>query len=348
MLEETYLYEEIHAQPRVIETLLQSERETINSLASAIKKRNITFVLIAARGTSDNAARYANYLLGAYNQLPIALATPSLFTIYQAPPRLKNALVLGISQSGMSPDIVAVLEEGKRQGALTAAITNNPESPLAQSAEFVVNLNAGEERSVAATKTYTAELTAIAALSVALDENPRRFSALQSVPQAVQKVLEVQQNIAQIVPRYRYMRACVVIGRGFNYCTAFEMALKIKELTYTVVEPFSSADFLHGPFAMLEEGFPVFTIAPSGALQEEMQHFLKTIGDVHAESIVISDNADLLKLGRMQIPLPVQVPEWLSPIISIVPAQLFALDLAAERDIDPDHPRSLHKITQTH
>lgn len=347
MLEETYLYQEIHAQPRVIETLLQSERETIQGLASAIKQRNITFVLIAARGTSDNAARYANYLLGAYNRLPVALATPSLFTIYQSPPRLQNALVLGISQSGMSPDIVAVLEEGKRQGALTAAITNNPKSPLAQSAEFVVYLNAGEERSVAATKTYTAELAAIAALSVALDQNPVRFSALQSIPEAVQKVLQVRQNITQIVPRYRYMRACVVIGRGFNYCTAFEMALKIKELTYTVVEPFSSADFLHGPFAMLEEGFPVFVIAPSGALQEEMQHFLKTIGEVHAESIVISDNAEILKLGRMQISLPVQVPEWLSPIISIIPGQLFALDLAAERDIDPDHPRSLHKVTKT-
>lgn len=347
MFEETYLYQEIHAQPKVIETLLHSEWGTIRNLAFAIKQRNISFVLIAARGTSDNAARYANYLWGAFNQLPVALATPSLFTIYQSPPRLQNAMVLGISQSGMSPDIIAVVDEGRRQGALTAAITNNPQSPLAQSAEFVLHLNAGEERSVAATKTYTAELTAIAALSVALDQDPTRLSALQSMPDALQKVLDARQNITKIVPRYRYMRACVVIGRGFNYCTAFEMALKIKELTYTVVEPFSSADFLHGPFAMLEEGFPVFVIAPSGLLQEEMQHFLETINAVHAESIVISDNSEILKLGRMQIPLPVKVPEWLSPIISIVPGQLFALDLAAQRDLDPDHPRSLHKITKT-
>lgn len=347
MLEETYLYQEIHAQPGVIETLFHSEWGTIQNLASAIKQRNISFVLIAARGTSDNAARYANYLWGAFNRLPVALATPSLFTIYHSPPRLQNALVLGISQSGMSPDIIAVVEEGKRQGALTAAITNDLRSPLANSAEFVLHLNAGEERSVAATKTYTAELAVIAALSVALDQNPIRRSALQSIPDAMQKVLDARQYITQIVPRYRYMRACVVIGRGFNYCTAFEMALKIKELTYTVVEPFSSADFLHGPFAMLEEGFPVFVIAPSGVLQEEMQHFLETIGSVHAESIVISDNSELLKLGRMQIPLPVKVPEWLSPIISIIPGQLFALDLAAERDLDPDHPRSLHKVTKT-
>ncbi|MGB9639627.1 MAG: SIS domain-containing protein, partial [Anaerolineales bacterium] len=180
-----------------------------------------------------------------------------------------------------------------------------------------------------------------------LDQNPARRSALLSIPDAMQKVLDAHQNITQIVPRYRYMRACVVIGRGFNYCTAFEMALKIKELTYTVVEPFSSADFLHGPFAMLEEGFPVFVIAPSGVLQEEMEHFLQTIGAVHAESIVISDNSELLKLGRIQIPLPVKVPEWLSPLISIIPGQLFALDLAVERDLDPDHPRSLHKVTKT-
>ncbi|MGB9672708.1 MAG: SIS domain-containing protein [Anaerolineales bacterium] len=347
MLENTFLFREIHDQPQVIETLLNSEWEMIKSLANAIQQRNIAFVLIAARGTSDNAARYAQYLLGAFNKLPVALATPSLFTIYQTPPNISNALVLGISQSGASPDIISVVAEGRKQGALTAAITNDPNSPLAKSADFVINLQAGEERSVAATKTYTAELAAIAALSVALDQSQERYHALQSIPDALQKVLQTRQQITQIVPRYRYMRACVVIGRGFNYCSAFEMALKIKELTYTVVEPFSSADFLHGPFAMLEGGFPVFVIAPSGVLQDEMQHFINSINEVHAESIVISDNPNILQLGRVQIPLPVHVAEWLSPLITIVPGQLFALDLAAERDLDPDHPRSLHKVTKT-
>ena len=347
MLENTTIFQEIQAQPHVISNLLDSEWAIIDQLASAIQQKKIGFVLIAARGTSDNAARYANYLLGAFNQLPVALATPSLFTIYKSPPNLQNALVLGISQSGMSPDIVTVVEEGKRQGALTAVITNNPQSPLAQTAEFVLNLNAGEEHSVAATKTYTAELATIASLSVALDRKPERIAALKSIPGAMQIGLNTQERIQHIVPRYRYMPACVVIGRGFNYCTAFEMALKIKELTYTVVEPFSSADFLHGPFAMLQEGFPVFVIAPSGALQDELEQFIKTITAVQAEAIVISDVPEILSQGRQQIPLPLHVPEWLSPLVTILPGQLFALDLASERDLDPDHPRRLHKVTQT-
>ncbi|MFZ5808716.1 MAG: SIS domain-containing protein [Chloroflexota bacterium] len=348
MLENTFLYQEIHQQPEVITRLLEREKPTLQELSSEIRKRKPAFLFIAARGTSDNAARYANYLFGSFNRLPVALATPSLFSIYHSPPDLSRAFVLGVSQSGKSPDIVAVLEEGKRQGALTAAITNDPASELASNADIVIDLQAGAERSVAATKTYTAELAAIAGLSVTLAQDSQRWGLLQTVPDYIQRVLETQDDIQQIVPRYRYMRTCVAIGRGFNYCTAFELALKIKELTYTVVEPFSTADFLHGPIALITEGFPVFVIAPTGAMQQDMHRFLLEVRQMRAETLVISDDEALLQLARIQIPLPKGLPEWLSPLLSIVPGQLFAMYLAAERDLDPDHPRSLHKVTQTH
>ncbi len=348
MLDHTYLYQEIHQQPEVISRLLREEKPTFERLSADLLRRDPAFLLIAARGTSDNAARYANYLFGALNRLPVALATPSLFSIYQSPPDLRRACVLGISQSGKSPDIVSVLEEGKKQGALTIAITNEPVSELAQCADYVIDLHAGEERSIAATKTYTAELAAIAGLSVCLAKSAPHWEALERIPQAMQRTLETEQTIRQIVPRYRYMRACVSIGRGFNYCTAFELALKIKELTYTVVEPFSTADFLHGPIALLAEGFPVIVIAPSGAMQKDMLTFLREVRRKHAETLVLSDVKALLELGRVQIPLPSGIPEWLSPMVAILPGQLFAMYLAAERDIDPDHPRSLHKVTKTH
>src|SRR4051812_37867962 len=188
---ESHLYQEIHEQPAVLESMLRQEASIIRQLAGEILKREINYVLIAARGTSDNAGRYANYLFGAFNGLPVALATPSLYTMYQRPPRLKNALVIGISQSGKSPDIVSVVEDAKRQGALTAAITNFGDSDLARQADFVVGLNAGVERSIAATKTYTSELMAIAMLGAHLAGDSALIHELTRVPDAVAKVLAV-------------------------------------------------------------------------------------------------------------------------------------------------------------
>jgi glucosamine--fructose-6-phosphate aminotransferase (isomerizing) len=274
MLDQTFLFQEIHEQPTVLATILEQEKETVGRLAAEIRARQTTHVVIAARGTSDNAARYAQYLLGAVNSLTVGLATPSLFSIYQRPPRFGNALVMGISQSGKSPDIVAVLAEARRQGVLTAAITNVPDSDLGQEADFVIDLHAGKERSVAATKTYTSQLAAIALLSATLADDSEMHSTLLQLPGTVAETLAMSDRIAQIAQRYRYMQHCVVIGRGFNYATAFELALKLKELTYTIVESYSSADFLHGPMAIVDIGFPVIVIAPSGEVLSEMQSFM--------------------------------------------------------------------------
>jgi glucosamine--fructose-6-phosphate aminotransferase (isomerizing) len=285
--------------------------------------------------------------MGAHNGYPVALATPSLYTIYQRPPRLRNALVLGISQSGKSPDIVSVVENAKRQGALTVAITNFSDSALANQADFVVDLHAGEERSIAATKTYTSELMAIAMLSAYLTEDAELQEALARVPEAMAQVLGVAPTVAQVVERYRYMTACVVIGRGYNYASAFELALKLKELTYTIAEPYSSADFLHGPLALIENGFPVIVMAPTGVMIPEIRDFVQVLRQREAEPVVISDDVETLALGRTQLPLKATLPEWLSPLSAIVPGQLFAMYLAHARDYDPDHPRGLRKVTET-
>lgn len=343
----SHMYREIHEQPTVLEQMLHLEEATVRQLVTRIQQREINYVLIAARGTSDNAGRYANYLMGAFNGLPVALATPSLYTIYQRPPRLKNALVIGISQSGKSPDIVSVVEDAKRQGALTAAITNFGDSDLARQADFVVGLNAGVERSIAATKTYTSELMAIAMLGAHLSGDKESQGELARVPEAVAKVLAVAPIVAQVAERYRYMTACVVIGRGYNYASAFELALKLKELTYTIAEPYSSADFLHGPLALIENGFPVIVVAPTGVMLPELRDFIQVLQQREAEPVVISDDAETLALGRIALPLKATLPEWLSPLTAIVPGQLLAMYLAHARDYDPDHPRGLRKVTET-
>ncbi len=346
-LETTHLYQEIHEQPAVLQKLLESQKGTINELAQAIRQRDISHVIIAARGTSDNAGRYAQYVLGAHNRLTVTLATPSLFTIYQRPPRMGNALVLGISQSGKSPDIVAVLAEAKKQGALTAVLTNIPHSDLGQQGDVVIDLSAGEETAVAATKTYTSQLAAIALLSATLANDSDLFSELEKLPNAVKATLAMQESIAQVAPRYRYMERTVVIGRGYNYATAFELALKMKELTYTIAEPYSSADFLHGPLALIDQGFPVIVIAPSGKMLPEMGTFIHTLRQRQAEVIAISDDADTLTLARIPLTLPVVVPEWLSPITAILPGQMLAMNLAHTRDFDVDSPRAIQKVTET-
>ena len=225
------LQSEIFEQPERLSALLANQRLAVEKIAQTIHKHDIRWVFLAARGTSDNAGRFANYLWGAQNGLPLALATPSLFTYYNQPPKLQNALVVGISQSGQSPDIVSVLTEGHKQGCLTLAITNEPASPLACSADLVLDIQAGPEKAVAATKTYTTELMAVAMLSTALSESKTGWKELAKVPGWVERILKQDAPIARMAERYRYMRQCVVLGRGFNYCTAFEWALKLKELT---------------------------------------------------------------------------------------------------------------------
>ena len=347
LLSHTHLYREIHEQPAVLRRLLAKEEATAQALADLIHGRDIDHIVIAARGTSDNAGRYAQYVLGAMNGISVGLAAPSLFSIYRRPPRFGNALVLGISQSGKSPDIVSVLAEARLQGALTAALTNRPASPLADQADVVIDLQAGEERAVAATKTYTAELAAIALLSAALSNSAEQRNALMAIPDAVAKTLSMNDAVAAAAPRYRYMQRCVVVGRGYNYATAFETALKLKEMTYTIVEPYSSADFLHGPLAMIEQGFPVIIVAPSGVMAAEMTDFARTLRERQAEVIAISDAADLLELARVPLALPAPVPEWLSPITAILPGQLLAMHLAHARDYDIDSPRGIRKVTET-
>lgn len=342
------LHSEILEQPDSLARLLSSQREAVEKIAQAIQLRSIQYVFLAARGTSDNAGRYANYLWGGQNGLPVALATPSLFSLYQQPPRLSGALVLGVSQSGQSPDIVSVLAEGRRQGCLTLAITNAPQSPLAQTADFVLDIRAGEERAVAATKTYTSELMAIAMLSTALNSSVEAWQELSRVSGWVEQVLIEEGEIARMAQRYRYLGECVVLGRGYNYCTTFEWALKLKELAYIIAEPYSSADFLHGPIAMVERGFPVMAVVPQGRVFEPLMSLLTSLKeDLQAELVVISNAQRALALAQSPIPLPDGVPEWLSPLVGIVPAQLFSYHLTLVKGYDPDLPRTIHKVTET-
>ena len=348
MIDQTFLYREIHEQPLVLSQLISKEKKSITELAKVINQGMISHVVIAARGTSDNVGRYAKYLLGASNNLSVGLATPSLFTIYNKAPRLDNALVLGISQSGQSPDIVAVLDEAQKQGALTVAITNDVNSPLTEKASHTVNLNAGPEKSVAATKTYSTSLLVIAMLSAALSSSQTSWDEIHRVPEAVSETLKLDQAAVDAATRWRFSDRCVVLGRGYNYATAFELALKLKELTYIIAEPYSPADLLHGPFAIVERDFPVLVIAPQGAMLPNINQLLFELHRAGADTLIISDDEATLKLGDARLALPCRMPEWLSPITSIIAGQLFAMRLTEIKKLSIDNPRGLNKVTRTH
>ena len=345
-IRDSYLYQEIHAQPERIFRLVE-QNQSVYALRDAIGEQKIQHVVIVARGTSDNAGRYAKYLLGARNQMVVSLATPSLFTIYHQPPNLAGTLVIGISQSGQSPDINRVLEETRRQNALTAAICNDPRSQLAQTAEYVLDIKVGVEHSIAATKSYTGQLAMIALLSVALSNNGEALARMQQLPEAMEAALTTSAAAKDIAKKFQDVQHSAVIGRGYNYATAFEVALKLKELTYTIAEPYSSADFMHGPLALVEPGFPLIIIAPTGELKQEFLTFLQSTRDLGANLVAISDDADILAKVDCPLAFPASVPEWLSPLVTIIPGQLFSMHLAHIRGIDLDNPRAIRKVTKT-
>ncbi|HZI63343.1 MAG TPA: SIS domain-containing protein [Thermoanaerobaculia bacterium] len=342
------LRSEIFEQPSVLARLLETQAGPARAIAAEVRRRGVGWVLVAARGSSDNAALYAKYLWGSWNGLAVALATPSLFTLYRTPPRLAGALVVGISQSGRSPDIVSVLAEGRRQGALTLAITNDPASPLAAEAALVLDTCAGPELAIAATKTYTAQLLAIALLAAAMRGDGDPSAELERLPALVGEALGLDSTIAEAAGRYPAMTQCVVLGRGFNYATAYEWSLKLKELTYVIAEPYSSADFRHGPVAIVSRGFPILAVAPGGAVFADLLALLaELVAEQGAELVAISDQEPALNLARTPLRLPAGLPEWLSPLVSIVPAQLFSYHLARAMGHDEEAPRGLRKVTRT-
>jgi glucosamine--fructose-6-phosphate aminotransferase (isomerizing) len=327
---------EIGEQPAVVARLLEAESGAIAAAAEEIRARRPRYVVIAARGSSDNAARYAQHLFGRFCRLPVALATPSLHTLYHAPPRYDDALVIGISQSGASPDIVSVVAEA--EGAVTVAVTNDAGSDLAGAARHVVRLHAGDEASVAATKTYTGSLAALAALVAAVAGDQAQRDELAAVPDALARQLERPVD----APPWRRL---AVLGRGANYGTAFEAALKLKELGGALAEPYSPADFMHGPIAVIEPGYPVLGFAVAGPALAGDVEALDAVRARGGVPTIVTD-ADVAAPGEAVLPLE-PVPEWLSPLVAVVPAQRLAVAAAEAAGVDADRPFGLEKVTRT-
>ncbi len=356
---------EIQEQPDAIRAAIAAATGPAQQIAAALRERDIDKIVIAARGTSDHAALYGQYLYQYLNAIPVMLATPSLYTVYHGSLRLDRSLVIGISQSGESPDVVETLASARRAGAHTVGITNMDSSPLALAADQALLCHAGPEHSVAATKTYTTTCAILATLAAMLPGGEAMRASLPQLPDLVSAALSTQETVAHVVTRYAYARHCIVLGRGFQYSTAREAALKLDETCYVIATPFSTSDFRHGPAALVQPDVPVILFAPPGRTADEAYELLRWLRDRDADCIVVSSDDRLLELATKAVPLAlptsavtpeseragvgaVSVDELLAPIPYIVPGQLFAHYLALEKGLDPDRPRGLSKVTRTH
>ncbi len=342
------MLEEIRQQPASLERAITGELRSVERLKKLFARRRPRLVVMAARGTSDNAAQFGRYVIEITTGIPVSLAAPSVSTLYEARLDYRDTLVVALSQSGESTDTNCVLSRAREQGAVTLGITNESGSTLAKLAEHVLLVRAHRERSVAATKTYTGQVLMLYALAYALGADIK-VEQVRRLPDLVAQSLRLEPRIAELSERYSYMRNAVVVGRGLNYSNAFEFALKLMETCYVVAERFSSADFLHGPVAMVERAFPVFAFCPVGPTWSTMRQTLEKMRALKAEAVVITDpgNPEAIQLASRSIRLPRKIDELLTPIPYIVPAQLFAACLASQKGLDPDRPRTLSKVTLT-
>jgi glutamine---fructose-6-phosphate transaminase (isomerizing) len=340
------MLKEIRQQPEVLARTLKEEASHVLEFAKFLAGKSIQLIILVARGSSDNAALFGKYLLEITSGIPVSHAAPSVQTLYHSKLRIKHALVVGVSQSGEGMDVNWVLQNSKRQGAYTLGITNEPESAMARLVDEVFLIRAGKEKSVAATKTYTGQLLMFYLLAAAL-QGGRGLDVLQRIPDLAAESLTLEKRIAAIVERYRFMSRCIVVGRGLNYANAYELSIKLMETSYMVSERFSSADFLHGPVAVVEADFPVILFAPPGKTFRDMSSLAQRLRRLKAETIVISSEPSVLKSATRAIELPHRVEDFLSPIPYIIPGQIFAAMLSEVKGLSPDKPRSLKKVTRT-
>lgn len=341
------MLDEIYEQPQAIASAVKQEYANVSRLVSELRERDIRHVIIAARGTSDNAATYAKYLLEIVCGVPVSLAAPSVYTLYDAKVQLGGCLMIGISQSGQATDVVQTLSTARATGALTACITNVADSPITHVSDHVLLCHAGEEKAIAATKTYTTALALVALLAGQWASRASLLNGLKHIPDQMRSVLNLDDEIAQAVERYRYITECAVLARGLNQATALEAALKMTETSYLVAKSYSGADFLHGPIAIVGEGFPCFLYVPDGRAYPMMLELALKLRERAAEMIVVARSHEALEMAQRPLHIPVDCDELLSPLLYIVPGQLWAFHLAHARGQNPDKPRGLSKVTLT-
>lgn len=344
----SYMLKEIKQQTEIIPLSVEKNLNTAKRICKKMNEYNIRFIEFLARGSSDNACMFGRYFLGYLQGIPTGFLAPSLFSLYNTKKlNLNNVMIFGVSQSGETPEILEVLQKAKKYGAYTVGITNNFNSKMGKIVDDILFLYAGEEKAVPATKTYTAQLAIFYLLGFILDNNMKMLKRfVNSVPKYINKILDMEKQIENIAKLYRFANDMIVLGRGLNFSTALEHALKLKETCYIKAEAFSSSDFLHGPIAMVREDLPVIIYAANDAT---LSHVFKVAQrlkeEFNTELLSITTEKKLSRFSKNIIKIPTDLDPLFSPIVFIVAGQLLCYYIAKYRNINPDSPRGLKKVT---
>lgn len=343
--EETKMYKEALQAPTVVERLLRENKSEMELLGTFLRRNAPPFVLTVARGSSDHAALYGKYLIESLLGLVCSSAIPSVTTVYGANLALGKALVIAVSQSGESPDLIQVTSSARRAGALTLALVNKEASPLAQAAEVMLPLWAAPEEAVAATKSYLATLASLVQLVACWAEDKELKAALEMLPEAMHQASQVNWN-AGLEPLAEVDNG-LVVGRGYGFAVANELALKLKETSALHAEALSGAELLHGPLALVEPGFPLLVLAPRDKPLPGLVALLENLRSKGGHLLVASSEAQALELAHTPLPLPARLHPVLDPILLAQAFYPFAAQLAVARGFNPDAPRNLSKVTRT-
>lgn len=341
-----FMLKEILDQPDVVSRILETQQDKAAEIVRLAKSAEIKNIVLAARGTSDHAGIFGQYLFQVQNRIPAYLATPSVVTLYQSQPEFHNTLVIGISQSGKAQDILEYMSAAKQQGCPVVALTNDVQSSFAEMSDVCISLEAGEEKSVAATKTYLASLTALALISAHLSGEERNVADLEEAPELIGEALKSSACVEEIADQTSRIEECFVVGRGLNYTTALETALKVMETSYIRARAYSSADLMHGPVAAAQ-AVPCILYVPSDAAYSTVMEVVTRLRDSHTPLTVISSQPQALLEATYAVPMPRPGNPYLEPLVQIVAGQRYAYHLSVAKGLNPDKPRGLSKVTVT-
>ncbi len=346
VMTETLMWKEINESAAGCRAAKAKNTAMIAEIVRAVKKKKVSGVVIAARGTSDHAGVFAKYLIETYCGLPVALAAPSVYTVYDGALCLKNQLVIGLSQSGRAADAMEVLTRANESGAVTVAITNEPDSPMASCAAFHLDCAMGPEKSVAATKTFIGELYLVLALVAKWSGNQELKDAQRRVPQVIDKTYKLAEAVEQAAGRYRFIGDSFVLGRGFAFPIALEFALKTQETCYIRSRGYATSDFYHGPVAQISDGTPVFQFALGDKLADDSRKMIERVKQAGGDVFVFTPDPAVIAEADSGILLP-ECDEICALFSASTAMQMFACALSTARGLNPDNPRGLSKVTIT-
>ncbi len=340
------MMQELLTAPEVVRQVIENNKTVVKNIAEEFKKRGLTNITTVARGSSDNAATYFKYLSEIIAGVMVSKYTPSITTVYCQGTRLYSNMLLAISQSGQSTDTLMVVEDAKRRGTMTVAVTNDPQSPLAKLADFNVDLSAGPEASVSATKTFIAELAALYMIANQIAPKTAKMN-LKEIPSVLEKFIAAENNnLLKLASETKDLNNIIVLTRGLMQGIASETSLKLMETCYKMTRPFSTADFMHGPFAVVEEGTPVIILAPSGQFDDEFTDMVRRLSLLGARVVAFSDIKDVLDTAEFKMKMP-SYYALTSPFVYAMAVQLYSAHMADVIGNNPDKPRNLKKVIIT-